>query len=43
MSNLYPSKQALNIAIGGMDEMMPETFEQLDEFLAAGGAGMERT
>ena len=35
MSDLYPSKQALEIAIEGMDEAMPETFEQLDEFLAA--------
>ena len=39
MSELYPSKQALDIAIEGMDEAMPETFEQLDEFLVARGAG----
>jgi len=26
-----------------MDEAMPETFEQLDEFLVARGAGAERT
>jgi uncharacterized protein YndB with AHSA1/START domain len=43
MSELYPSKQALETAIEGMDEAMPETFEQLDEFLAARGAGVERT
>src|SRR6201994_1946281 len=33
MSELYPSKQALDTAMEGMDEAMPETFEQLDEFL----------
>ena len=45
MSDLYPSKQALETAIEGMDEAMPETFGQLDEFLAArgAGAGAERT
>ena len=42
MSELYPSKQALDIAIEGMDEAMPETFEQLDEFLIARGAGAGR-
>ncbi|MFL6696241.1 MAG: SRPBCC family protein [Vitreoscilla sp.] len=41
MSELYPSKQALEIAIEGMDEAMPETFEQLDEFLLARGAGAQ--
>ena len=43
MSELYPSKQALEIAMEGMDEAMPEAFEQLDEFLAARGSGAERT
>ena len=43
MSELYPSKQALDMAIEGMDEAMPETFEQLDEFLAARGADAART
>lgn len=43
MSELYPSKQALDIAIEGMDEAMPESFEQLDEFLVARGADAERT
>ena len=43
MSELYPSKQALDIAMEGMDEAMPEAFEQLDEFLAARGSGAERT
>ena len=32
MSELYPSKQALDIAIEGMGEAMPETFDQLDAF-----------
>ena len=43
MSELYPSKQALDSAMEGMDEAMPEAFEQLDEFLAARGSGAERT
>ena len=43
MRELYPSKQALETAIEGMDEAMPETFEQLDEILAARGAGAERS
>jgi len=42
MRELYPSKQALETAVEGMDEAMPETFEQLDEFLAARGAGADR-
>jgi uncharacterized protein YndB with AHSA1/START domain len=43
MSGLYPSKQALDMAVEGMDEAMPETFEQLDEFLVARGVRAERT
>jgi uncharacterized protein YndB with AHSA1/START domain len=43
MSELYPSKQALDMAIEGMDEAMPETFDQLDEFLMARGAAAEGT
>jgi uncharacterized protein YndB with AHSA1/START domain len=43
MSELYPSKQALDNAFEGMEEAMPETFRQLDEFLAARGAGAQRT
>lgn len=39
MRELYPSKEALDAAIEGMDEAMPETFEQLDAFLLARGAG----
>ena len=43
MSELYPSKEALDRATEGMGEAMPETFEQLDVFLVARGAGAERT
>jgi uncharacterized protein YndB with AHSA1/START domain len=42
MSELYPSKQALDLAIQGMDEAMPETFEQLDKFLVGRGTNAER-
>jgi hypothetical protein len=42
MRELYPSKEALDKAMEGMDEAMPETFEQLDEFLVARGADAER-
>jgi uncharacterized protein YndB with AHSA1/START domain len=42
MHELYPSQQALDTAMEGMDEAMPETFAQLDEFLVARGAGAER-
>lgn len=42
MRELYPSKEALDVAIEGMDEAMPETFVQLDEFLAARGVSGER-
>jgi uncharacterized protein YndB with AHSA1/START domain len=30
---LYPSKEALDRTIAGMESRMPETFEQLDELL----------
>ncbi len=43
MRELYPSKRALDTAMEGMDEAIPETFEQLDEFLVARGAGAQRT
>jgi uncharacterized protein YndB with AHSA1/START domain len=36
---LYPSKAALDEAVIGMDEGMPEQFGQLDELLASLGAG----
>ena len=43
MSELYPSKQALDKAIEGMDDAMPESFEQLDDLLVARRVGAERT
>jgi uncharacterized protein YndB with AHSA1/START domain len=39
MRELFPSTEALDVAIAGMDEAMPEIFAQLDEFLRARGAG----
>ncbi len=38
LSDVYPTKEALDNAIEGMEEGMPETFAQLDEFLLARGA-----
>jgi uncharacterized protein YndB with AHSA1/START domain len=38
MHELYPSKEALDAAIAGMEGGMPETFAQLDELLVALGA-----
>jgi len=35
---LYPTKEALDEALIGMDEAMPEQFEQLDELLVSLGA-----
>jgi uncharacterized protein YndB with AHSA1/START domain len=43
MHELYPSKEALDAAISGMEGGMSETFEQLDEFLVAVGASMGRS
>ena len=40
---LYPSKEALDRAIAGMEGGMPETFEQLDELLATLGASVGRS
>ena len=37
-SELYPSKEALDEAFTGMEEVMPEQFEQLDELLQSVGA-----
>lgn len=37
MHELYPTKEALDAAGTGAAEAMGETFEQLDELLAAGG------
>jgi uncharacterized protein YndB with AHSA1/START domain len=38
LHELYPSKEALDRAISGMEDGMPEQFEQLDELLVALGA-----
>jgi uncharacterized protein YndB with AHSA1/START domain len=38
MHELYPSKEALDAAIAGMEDGMSETFAQLDEFLVTLGA-----
>lgn len=35
LSELYPSKEALDEAFIGMEDVMPEQFEQLDELLLA--------
>ena len=43
LHELYPSKEALDRAIEGMEGGMPETFEQLDELLVTLGAGVGRT
>jgi uncharacterized protein YndB with AHSA1/START domain len=39
MHELYPSKEALDQVISGMEGGMPETFQQLDELLVSLGAG----
>jgi uncharacterized protein YndB with AHSA1/START domain len=38
MRDVYPSKEALDAALGGIEAGMMETFEQLDELLATLGA-----
>jgi uncharacterized protein YndB with AHSA1/START domain len=38
LNELYPSKEALDEAIAGMEGGMPEQFEQLDELLVTLGA-----
>jgi uncharacterized protein YndB with AHSA1/START domain len=43
LHELYPSKEALDAAIAGMEGGMPETFEQLDELLVALGASAGRS
>jgi uncharacterized protein YndB with AHSA1/START domain len=39
LHELYPSKEALDEAVAGMGDHMPEQFEQLDELLLSLGAG----
>ena len=43
MHELYPSKEALDGAIAGMEGGMPETFKQLDELLVTLGASVGRS
>ena len=43
MRELYPSKEALDGAIAGMEGGMPETFAQLDELLVTLGASVGRS
>jgi uncharacterized protein YndB with AHSA1/START domain len=43
MHELYPSKEALDGAIEGMEGGMPETFAQLDELLVTLGASVGRS
>lgn len=38
LSELYPTKEALDASLEGMEEGMPEQFEQLDQFLDARSA-----
>ena len=38
MKEIYPSKEALDGALAGMEGGMPETFAQLDELLVTLGA-----
>jgi uncharacterized protein YndB with AHSA1/START domain len=38
LSELYPSKEALDESFVGMEDVMPEQFAQLDELLASQGA-----
>jgi uncharacterized protein YndB with AHSA1/START domain len=40
MHELYPSKEALDAAIAGMEGGMPESFDQLDELLVTLVAGV---
>ena len=42
LHELYPSKEALDAAIAGMEGGMPEQFEQLDELLVTLGASVGR-
>ena len=42
MRELYPSKEALDRAVAGMEGGMPESFAQLDELLVTLGASVGR-
>ena len=43
LHELYPSKEALDNVLAGMEGAMPETFEQLDELLVTLGASVGRS
>jgi uncharacterized protein YndB with AHSA1/START domain len=43
LRELYPSKEALDAAIAGMESAMPETFAQLEEVLVTLGASVGRS
>ncbi len=43
LREVYPSSEALNVAILGMEDAMPEQFEQLDELLVALGFSAGRS
>jgi uncharacterized protein YndB with AHSA1/START domain len=43
MHELYPSKEALDGTLAGMEAGMPETFAQLDELLVTLGASVGRS
>ncbi len=43
MHELYPSKEALDAVLSGMEGGMPESFEQLDELLIALSASADRS
>jgi uncharacterized protein YndB with AHSA1/START domain len=43
MHDLYPSKEALDVALAGMEGGMPETLEQLDEFVVTMVASLGRS
>ena len=43
MHELYPSKEALDAAVAGMEGGMPESFAQLDELLVTLGASAGRS
>jgi uncharacterized protein YndB with AHSA1/START domain len=43
LHELYPSKEALDAAGTGAADAMSESFEQLDELLAAGGTSLGRS
>ena len=43
LHELYPSKEALDRAVAGMEGGMPETFGQLDELLVILGASAGRS